>query len=237
MTIQVILPSKKQIDVRPFRVDFSQWLLSGEEVIEATITVSMYTGDDPAPEEILYLDPEILNNVVLQRIRAGIPGNIYTVTMKVVTDLGNEFTAETLQAVLPDGVPASDIYIPLYLTTRPYPVNDIEGIEAGLGYLSSFILTVALDGVDHGVTLSTGSLRNILQQYGNWPPEAIDHAVSLQAGSMKDILIQYGNYPAEAIDHSCTVQASSLRNLLISYNNYPAEAVDHSCSLISGSLT
>lgn len=237
MTIQITLPAKRRIDVRPFKVDFSQWLDSGESVTAAQLSVSLFTGTDPDPAAILYLDPEILNNVVTQRIREGIPGNIYTITMEVTTNLGNELTAETVQAVLPDGVPAEDIYIPLFLTSRPYPLNDIEAFESGSTTVKGFIVLVDLDAFDHSVSLTASNLRNILRQYSNWPAEAIDHASSLQAGTMKDILLTYSDWPAEAIDHSCSFTASSLRNLLILYTNWPAEAVDHSCSLVSGSLT
>ena len=104
--IQVNLPTKRVIDVRPFKADFGPFLESGETIGSAVVSVSLYTGADPTPEEILFLSPEVTGSVVEQRIRAGVPGVIYEVTIKVTTSDARELTATALQAVIPDGVPA-----------------------------------------------------------------------------------------------------------------------------------
>ena len=237
MTIQITLPAKRRIDVRPFKVDFSQWLGSGESVTAAQLSVSLFTGTDPDPAAILYLDPEILNNVVTQRIREGIPGNIYTITMEVTTNLGNELTAETVQAVLPDGVPAEDIYIPFFLTTTPYPLNVVESIESGIEVVDGFTLTPDIVGINFSLGLSSGTLRALLQKYENALPEGIDHSFTFLSGTLRDILVEYTDALPEGIDSSFAIlSGGTLRIIIVFYTNWPAEGIESGLGLLSGTL-
>lgn len=236
--LNVILPSKIVVDIHPLKVDFSPFLEAGEEIEDVVVTVSMYTGEDPAPDNLLYLPPEFTpgSGVVWQRIKAGIPGNIYLITITITTDLGHDLVATAYQAVLPNGVPADDIFVPFPLTSKPYPLNTIDGIESGSivdGLISWQVIPEAFDSF---FDIVSGTLRSPLITYDDWPPEAFDHTSDIVSGTLRTVLITYSDWPPEAVDHAASIQAGTLRAALIAYTYYAPEAVDHSCSIIGGSL-
>ena len=46
MSIQVILPAKIVIDVRPFKIDLAQYLQGGETITEVEAFVTVFTGTE-----------------------------------------------------------------------------------------------------------------------------------------------------------------------------------------------
>lgn len=238
MTLQVILPTKRVIDVRPFIADFAPFLASGETISSVFVVVSVYTGEDASPSDLLYLPADINGTEVEQRLRAGIPGNIYQVTMTVTTSEDNELSAEAFQAVIPDGVPAFDIFIPFPLTTTPYPLNLFDDFESGASIRDAYDLQPDIGAFELALSVLSGTLRDQLQFYSNWPAEALDHSLSIPAsGELRTVLLSYSNAAPEGIDHSLAFGSGNLlRAALIAYTLWPAEGFDHSCSILSGSL-
>lgn len=235
MDLQITLPAKRVIDVHPLKVDFAPLLASGETITDVEVFVSMFTGEDPTPEDILYLAPEVLGGVVHQRIRAGIPGNIYTVIIEVTTSLANRFTGAAFQAVLPDGVPANDIFIPLILTTTPYPINVVEALQvSSLNLRNGYLVGPITEGADVVLSLQSGTLISILVTY-SMRPEGVDSTFDLLSGVLTGLSVTYSGKP-EGIASTFDISAGAIVNLLIIYSNYRPEGVDTSFGLVSGTL-
>jgi hypothetical protein len=235
MSIQVILPAKIVIDVRPFKIDLAQYLQGGETITAVDPSVTVFTGGDANPGDLLYLSPEIDGTVVWQRIKSGIPGNIYTVTLSVTTSLGNVIEACAVQAVLPDGVPAEDLYVPLYLTSWVYPLEAEDFLDSHGSIVGGFTLKVTEDYLDSSALILSGSLFGSLESYSN-PAEAVDSSVAFLSGTLEDILQEY-SIPAEAVDSAAAIISGTLYGELITYSNYAPEGVDSSAIILSGSLT
>lgn len=237
MSIQVTLPSKKVVDVRPFMVDLEQWLETGETISSVEVTVTMYTGTDPDPSDLLFLPAEVDGTVVHQRLKAGIPGNIYIVTMDVLTTDARHFLIDAYQAVLPNGVPAEDLYLPFYYTSRPYPLETLEGVTPGITFPTGFLVTPDLGELVVAIAIQNAELYDNLESYVNGLPEGINCALSLQSGTLVVVLITYSNWPWEGVNVGLALQAGSLVNQLVTYPNWPAEGVEVGLTIQSGSIT
>lgn len=131
-----------------------------------------------------------------------------------------------------------------HLTSQPYPVEVIEGVESpqasmvdGLIYVSSY--TAEPEAFDSPqATLVDGELRTILKQY-LMLPEALDTPQALLVdGELRTILQQYSMLPEAFDTPQAALIAGELDAVLIQYTNWPAEAFDTpQAALVSGSLT
>lgn len=123
----------------------------------------------------------------------------------------------------------------IFYTSRPYDVEVIEAMEHSIDDVRPNPgFDAAAEAIDSGVTLLSGELRDLQQEYSE--TEAIDSAMTLQSGSLAVTLIPY-TYTTEAIDSSVTIQSGSLEVTLVEYSDYPPEAIDSTVTLTSGSLT
>lgn len=127
-------------------------------------------------------------------------------------------------------------YIIQFLTTRPYPVELVEGFDTALAPVSGYFLTPGLDAFDTGLALISGDLRSIFQAYSNSEPEAIDTALVIQSGDLQVIFESYTDAEPEAIDTALVIQSGTLDAILVTYSNYASEAFDASLALVSGNL-
>jgi len=82
--------------------DFTSGLQSGETLISATTTATVYSGTDPGPGSIVDGPPIISGSVVTQLFTAGIVGVIYKIAVKVVTSLSQILEKEAYLAVISD---------------------------------------------------------------------------------------------------------------------------------------
>ena len=127
----------------------------------------------------------------------------------------------------------------LFWSSRPYPLDVVDEIEAGMalvgGDLRNGIYVIPDESTDAALTLDSGSLRAVLQAY-NWPAESIDAAMALESGELR-VLLQAYNWPVESIDAAMAIGSGTLVNALVSYVNWPVESIDANMAITSGTLT
>lgn len=121
---------KMVVDVVPAIFDFTSDLASGETISSAVCAVSVFTGQDSSPADLLYQTVIITGNICEQKIQKGIPGVVYDILLTVITSTGRGVEQVTRIAILPDAKPAVPVYIPLYLSTPPYPVDQTEQYQS-----------------------------------------------------------------------------------------------------------
>ena len=121
---------KMVVDVVPAFFDFSADLAPSETITSAVCTVSVHSGDDSHPEYLLYQTVIITDSLCEQKIQKGLPGVVYDVLLTIITSVGRVVEQVTRIAILPDANPAVPVYIPLYLSTPPYPINQTEQYQS-----------------------------------------------------------------------------------------------------------
>jgi hypothetical protein len=134
----------------------------------------------------------------------------------------------------------------IFLTSRPYAVEDIEATDANQSEMTRIRYTShhvdENDATESGPPLITSGLLEqtfFLRNYEDWPPEATDaDAPLITGGNLVDASVPNIEYAyEEATDASAPLITSG--NLeqtffLIEYNNYPAEATDAMPPIITG---
>lgn len=120
-------------------------------------------------------------------------------------------------------------------TTPPYPVHNVDGIQAGSWPHDGKQIEMPLDELEvHSYALD-GQLRDTLQVYSY--NEALDASSYALNGVLRTPLVMYGNWPPEAIDTGSYALNGTLRVVLIIYPNYPPESLDASSYALNGALT
>lgn len=235
MQNQLILPSKRRVDIHGILVPFDQLLLPGEVLVEGTCTVKVLTGIDPDPSHMLEGDVQVRGTNLYQQIKLGVPGVIYSITFEGTTDLENTYTVETKQAVLEDQIPAGPIYQHTFFTSPPYPLNlfDEVGIESDL--VGALTLIPPIDLIEISSDIVSGSFRYILIQYTGYEPEGVEIESDIVSGDFRYPLIAY-TIPPEGVNIESDIVSGNLRPALITYSNYPPEGVNIISDIVSGTL-
>jgi hypothetical protein len=83
--------------------DFISVLAVSETISTATLTASVYSGNDPAPSALLS-GGGIIQNVtqVAQLFTGGVLGVIYEILCKITTSLGQTLSQVAYLAIIPD---------------------------------------------------------------------------------------------------------------------------------------
>lgn len=125
-----ITRSKYVSETISLAIDFSDVLPAGGIISGVpTVTVSVFSGIDPTPADILYLGVSVVGSVVSQRVRLGIPGVIYQLTFTVASS-ALFFVKETVLAILPQDGSAIPTSLGLFLTSDLYPLQTNEEFSA-----------------------------------------------------------------------------------------------------------
>lgn len=104
MSSRVVLTPKAVGETKDYLVDFLSQLQSNEVIENATVTVSVYCGDDSTPNAMLSLSPRISGSTVTQRLTEGTRGVIYMLKWVAETDLLQIITIQSYLAVIdPEG--------------------------------------------------------------------------------------------------------------------------------------
>ena len=113
------------------------------------------------------------------------------------------------------------------LTSRPYPIENLESSEALAASVRPGKADYQLEATDSSVSLVSGSLHQSLKTYSDGEAEATDSEIGITAGSLRVTLVTYSNHPAESTDAGPPgITAGSLRVTLVTYSNHPAESTD-----------
>jgi hypothetical protein len=105
MSGTVVLPVKLVGETRFFPTngwDFTSELAVGETIASAAIAVTLFSGSDTNPAAMLSGPSTISGAYVKQLYTAGIAGNIYNLTCKATTSLGQVLELFGWLVVLPD---------------------------------------------------------------------------------------------------------------------------------------
>lgn len=229
-----ILPSKLVTERILVRFEFKDELAWAETISNAQVTITVASGSDPAPGDMLYKG--ILYNATeaRQQIHAGTPGVIYKVECVAVGTTGKVYTKFCYLAVLPDTAAFPPI-IGTYLTSRPYPIDVTEVFNHGFFLIDGRLRPqpFPLDEIDHGFALGNVSIGVYLKSYST-QPEQFKHAFFTLESYFSGTVKTYAG-PAEQYKHGFGAVGGTLEIKLIQYAL--KEEFKHGMSLLSGTLS
>lgn len=122
----------------------------------------------------------------------------------------------------------------LFLTSRPYPVEAVDGIDVAADVVSGLFLSGYIEGLDNAADIVSGALRVALLST-TMDPEAIDASADVVSGTLRPVLKSY-TMLTEGCDMSADVVSGAIRSVLVATIMNP-EGVDVSATIVSGSLT
>lgn len=233
--ILFVTEPKSVLEVLPYVFNFTDLLLPGDSVSGSNIivTVTVLSGIDPSPSLMLYNLPNVSGNVITQNIQAGVPGNIYELTLQTNTVAGYILEKTTRIAVypLPDNV--TPIFTPTVFTSDPYPYWYQEfyrsGIPTFLGGLlvpANYIYGNYIPEQYKAVvpTFVGGTFILGLITYSNWPPEKYQSLIPTVVGGTFILgNVIYPNYIPEQYKTSIAWTGGTLVVGNVIYSNYIPE--------------
>lgn len=213
--------------------DFSDVLKSGEVVSTATFYITVLTGVDTNPTNILYQTYIPTGTRVDQKFRLGVPGVIYEVVFQVLGTLGSVVEKTTSLAILPTAGNAIPQFTFIYLTSYIYPYIFSEGIIPALLPRKAYEIGNIIEGISHSMSPSMGSLFGSSTTY-NIPPEGIANVMLPYSGSIYGSSISYAGV-VEQITNSCAPTLGSIYGSSISYS-IPTESISNGMLPASGTI-
>lgn len=231
---QLVVPWKRVEDRIGITVDFGPMLAPGESIEEVSAEMSVYSGIDPAPEDML-LDRLIDGTKVTQRIELGLGGVIYQLAIQAETDQDNTLIFYVRQAVLEDSEQPEPIYSLHYFTSTPYPINWGDSISSSLHEGAGRLAQQPKDLGEIQTTLIPGSgiLKSIVIHY-SIPPESIQSTLSPVEGTLRKLVHRY-TCPPEWMYKVLSPVSGELTRIVIRYN-HPAEGIQTALTPVGGSL-
>jgi hypothetical protein len=236
--------AKYRTEIVTFVWDFSEHINSGDSIVDTPITeILVSSGTDNDPSEMI-LGPAVVTNgmIVSQRIRKGIPGTIYTVTITVHTVQDETFEDLAYLAILP----LPNLYFTFFLETMLYPIEMYyESLETSLHLLSGKILDtipIGPDGIVSDITLVSGTLFGAPIYYtmtvldtGPNGNEALQSFITLISGTLIGGGITY-TMRTEGITASIHLIDGTLFGNPLNYD-MTTEGINSYITLIDGTLT
>lgn len=235
MSRQIVLPSKRRVDIVSVVARFADMLQAGEEITSGEVVVEVFSGEDPAPEDMIDGSLLLEGTTIRQRIKEGIPGVIYQLTFTATTDLENVYTVECRQAVLVDEFPPGPIYQHFYFTSKPYPYILREGVASFSDIVKVSPNFFSVEGAVSFSDIVSADLREPLITY-TCPPEGIESVGDIVSAELREILKSY-TAPPEGIYSTSDIVSAVLKDVLIRYQNYPPEGITSNSDIVSAELT
>lgn len=226
----------------------------------------IYVGFDPTTYEVEVTDDQVVLAVekfglipltVTWTTTAGTTGTLswdasdqepktITLDRQAETYERPEFQVELSNLSSPFGYisePLADVTVlPLLITSRPYPIDDIESMQMQqIAAAHGAIYSPPLEGVQlANPFFVSGQLRQILKSYTLWPAEGVQFgSIAFVSGEMRQILKTYTNWPAEGVQMAMPAFVTgSMERLLVKYENWPVEGVQmKQISFVSGAFS
>ena len=123
-----------------------------------------------------------------------------------------------------------------FLTSRPYPLEDIEEMHTSATFRQAPHL-LDFEALETSAAVLTGNLGAVLKVYANGLPEALDSDALILSGEIRDALVTYEDGDPEALDSDAEILSGEIREALITYEDGDPEALDSSAILVSGVMT
>lgn len=235
--LNIVQWSKYRAETVSIIVSFADLLAPGDTITGTpTITVTVFTGLDPTPSDLLYQGVSIPNSSTIeQRFRLGIPGVIYHILFSVDTTLGDSLDKECYLAILPEDANAVPTWLPLFLTSQLYPLEDSGEIANSIQPISGRILNMPVWGDSMQVSIAAlfGTLTGTAVSYIN-PHEDLTIDITPLFGTLSGTAVSYDN-PHEDMKHQMAPLYGTLSGTAVSYDS-PHEDMQSSITPISGTL-
>ena len=230
--------SKTVVETKSYIGDFRDVLVAGETITSQSVTVTVFSGDDTNPSHLLFQGITVHAGWIEQRIRLGIPGNIYSINFVVGTSLGNTYDKVTRLAVLPEDGNAVPQFTNLYETSTLYPYILFDSFIANAPIISNGKLFGVLqteDGFIASITIDT-SILTYQQYYYVHPLDGIIASISIQNGLLiSQSYINYSDGP-ESIKTSIAILNGTIVAATVITYNIPYDAIQTSISIQNGAL-
>lgn len=98
-------PPKAAGATKNFEFDFISDLAAGETLSGATVTATVWSGNDGNPSGLISGAASISGTVVTQKLTGGVAGNIYAVTCTATTSAGQTLVRSAYLVVSSASVP------------------------------------------------------------------------------------------------------------------------------------
>lgn len=214
--------------------DFSDQLRPGESVSSCTILVSLFTGVDSNPSNILYQVPSISGSSVDQKFRLGIPGCIYEILFLVLGSLGTKAEKSTNLAILPQDGFAIPSFTVIYETSCLYPYEFNDSLRSGIGFVRGFLGYInPPENLNSSISFITGAIGGTSISY-SVPPENMSSGIDWLSGLIGGTSISYA-IPSEGVDSNIAWISGSLNGTPLNYV-IPPEKISSNISWFSGSI-
>lgn len=228
--------SKYNVETISIVVSFSDVIPSGDTITGTpTITVTLFTGFDTNPSGILYQGTTTLNNTVEQRFRLGIPGNIYQILYKVVTNHGAVFEKECTLAILPEEGVIFPEFFESWQSTQLYPYQFMESLQTTLTFQGGrFSINYSYsESIKTSLSFTAGTLRPVALPY-SYGHEDLKTSMLWTAGDLHTVALPY-SYGHEDIKTGLAWITGTLVVVALPYS-YRFEAIQTSTTFVSGTL-
>jgi hypothetical protein len=129
----------------------------------------------------------------------------------------------------------------VYFTSKPYPIECTESAQLSEMSAKPGPSTLKVEAVTFdSLALESGSLRSVVQEYGDYGPEALDlSSIALDSGNLISLIKTYEYRDPEAVDLSqIGIESGIFKNILVTYDEAKPEAAQLSIITVeSGALT
>lgn len=233
--------SKYRAETVSIVVSFSDLLTDGDYIVGTpVISVTVESGTDPSPADLLYLGVSVTKgSVVTQRFRLGIEGVIYHIVFQIATHLGDTLEKACFLAIRPNEGAAVPTWLPLWESTQLYPVTPLsENIQGALvitgGQLYVIIINYICppENMQGSIIITGGYLRSPIVAY-ICPPEDIQGALIITGGTLVVVQIPYTFM--ESMAGAISIISGTLVTVVISYN-YSSENMQGALTITGGTL-
>ncbi len=209
-----------------------QFLLAGTPTVTFTIT---RTGEAVLPASVRWRSGELSGLVEWEQAEAG-PKTIVLDTYDASVN-GSVFEVELYDPqylAITEGTARVELE-QLVLTSRPYPINVVEGLGSSPEPMDGRTLGLLIEALGSAGEPEDGELRSILRGFA-LRPEAMEGAGEPMDGTLRQILRGYDDYAPEAMEGAGEPMDGELRAILIRYENYPPEALTSAGEPLDGTL-
>lgn len=230
--------NKTVVETKSYLGDFRDVLAVGETITSQSVTVTVFSGDDTNPSHLLFQGITVHAGWIEQRIRLGIPGNIYSINFVVGTSLDNTYDKVTRLAILPEEENSVPQFTNLYETSTLYPYILLENITNHISITSGSMLPTPymIEAVQNYINISGGTIVTYVPVNYLMSPEGITNNISLSSGTY----VQYYNISytlsPEAIKNAIAVISGTYTQYYaINYTTNP-ESIQNGISISGGTL-
>lgn len=231
--------SKTVVETKSFFGDFSDVLKAGETITSQSVTITVFSGDDLNPSNLLYQGITVHTKSIEQRIRLGTPGNIYSIKFDIGTSLGNTYDKTTRLAILPEDGNAVPQFTNLFETSTLYPYILSDSFLANAPIISNgklFGVVQAEDGITTSIIINT-SVLTYQQYYYIYPLDAFTASISIGNGVLTyQTYISYGDGPESIKTGIAVLNGTIVAATLITYN-IPSDNIIATITVQNGTLT